>query len=378
MSIVARATLLLLLVCLAAPCVPAADPPGVSDARFARIRRGINLSHWFAQSVIGSYPKSYLDTRTTEEDIELIASMGFDHVRFTLDPAPLADPTDLGRLNAEYLGYVDSAIDMLLKHGLAVVVDIHPSDEFKIKLRTDDEHVRGFTRFWSALARHLSSRDPERVFLEVINEPMVEDPYRWAGIQAKLVATIRAAAPRHTIVAAGHRWSGRDTLLLLEPVADRNVIYNFHYYEPFIMTHQGATWAGDQLPPLAGVPYPSSPEAVAPLLPKVANPKTRKWLADYGEERWGAERVDRDIAEVAAWAKKHGVRVTCNEFGVYRKVADPAHRAALLRDVRTALEKHGMGWAMWDYSGGFSVVNRRDGRAVPDEETVRALGLSGQ
>jgi endoglucanase len=347
----------------------------VDELRLARIRRGINLSHWFAQSVIGSYPKTYLDSRTTERDIALIAEMGFDHVRFTLDPAPLADPSDMGKLNAEYLAYVDQALGLIFKHGLAVIVDVHPSDEFKIKLRTDNDHVAGFARFWGALAKHLSGLDPARVFLEVINEPMVEDPYRWWGIQAKVIAAMRAGAPRHIIIATGHRWSGKNELLALEPLDARNVIYNFHFYEPFIMTHQGATWAGDQLPALAGVPYPSSPEAVAPLLPKVENPATRKWLERYGEERWNAERIDREIAEVAAWAKKHNVRVTCNEFGVYRKVAAPAARAALLRDVRTALEKYGIGWAMWDYSGGFSVVNKQGGVVVPDEPTVRALGL---
>jgi hypothetical protein len=32
-------------------------------------------------------------------------------------------------------------------------------------------------------------------------------------------------------------------------------------------------------------------------------------------------------------------------------------------------------WAMWDYQGGFNVVNRVSGRAVPDAETLAALGL---
>jgi len=30
---------------------------------------------------------------------------------------------------------------------------------------------------------------------------------------------------------------------------------------------------------------------------------------------------------------------------------------------------------MWDYSGGFSVVIKKDGKNVLDPETVRALGL---
>jgi hypothetical protein len=70
--------------------------------------------------------------------------------------------------------------------------------------------------------------------------------------------------------------------------------------------------------------------------------------------------------------------VTCNEFGVYRKVAPAADRAAWLRDMHTTLEKYNIGWTMWDYAGGFSVVNKRNGKATPDEVTVKALGLKSK
>jgi len=66
----------------------------------------------------------------------------------------------------------------------------------------------------------------------------------------------------------------------------------------------------------------------------------------------------------------------CNEFGVYRRAARPEDRAAWISDVRKALEKHGIGWAMWDYSGGFGVVTKPNGEPVPDEMTVKALGLT--
>ncbi len=77
-----------------------------------------------------------------------------------------------------------------------------------------------------------------------------------------------------------------------------------------------------------------------------------------------------------AWATRWNVPVTCNEFGVYRKAALPGDRAAWLKDVRTSLEKHGIGWTMWDYSGGFGVVTKTNGQpAVVDGVTVAALGL---
>jgi hypothetical protein len=46
-----------------------------------------------------------------------------------------------------------------------------------------------------------------------------------------------------------------------------------------------------------------------------------------------------------------------------------------LHDVRAALEHNGIGWAMWDYSGSFGVVTKKDGKTVADDGVLRALGL---
>ncbi len=343
-------------------------------ARFGRLRRGVNLSHWFSQAPI--YTKERLESHTTAADIALIKSMGFDHVRFPIEPAPLlSDTPDPSILNTTYLQYVDRALDMILGAGLAVVVDIHPSDEFKLRMNRDERGVEAFAKFWRAFASHLSKRDPEFVFLEVINEPMVEDGYRWYGIQGKLIAAIRAAAPNHTIIASGHRWSGLAEMLFLEPYSDANIIYNFHFYEPFAFTHQGATWAGPNLPFYKNVPYPSSPEAVRVLLDTISDEPARYNLLRYGEDRWHAARIDRELGLAAEWAAKRRVYITCNEFGAFRKVAPAADRVTWVHDMRVALEKHGIGWTMWDYAGGFAAVNKTNGHAQQDPELLKALGL---
>jgi hypothetical protein len=43
--------------------------------------------------------------------------------------------------------------------------------------------------------------------------------------------------------------------------------------------------------------------------------------------------------------------------------------------MRTALEKYGIGWTMWDYAGSFSVVNKINGHPTADQLTLAALGL---
>jgi endoglucanase len=127
-----------------------------------------------------------------------------------------------------------------------------------------------------------------------------------------------------------------------------------------------------------GLHYPSSPESAAKVAASVPDAVDRLAVIRYGEDHWDATRIDAEISQVSEWARQRGVPVVCNEFGVYRDYADPQDREAWIHDVRTALEHHGIGWAMWDYSGSFGVVTKKDGRNVPDEITTRALGLNQQ
>src|SRR5918911_1285558 len=61
-------------------------PARVAWARAAHLRRGVNLSHWFAQSPGGDYSDRHLLTRPTEREIAVLKSLGFDHVRFPFEP----------------------------------------------------------------------------------------------------------------------------------------------------------------------------------------------------------------------------------------------------------------------------------------------------
>jgi endoglucanase len=347
----------------------------LAKERAKHLQRGINLSEWFAQVYDSrGYTKEHFETWTTTQDIALIKAMGFDHVRLSVNPKPMWSQNVADQLREEYLGYLDAAIKTILDSGLAVVVDIHPDGDFKDKL-ANDAAVEQFTDFWRALAKHYSSYDANRVFFETLNEPELRDRYRWNGIQAHLAAAIREGAPRHTIIVEGARWADDDDLLFLEPLRDRNAIYNFHFYEPHLFTHQGATWGESWWHYLKGVPYPSTTENVNAAMELVPDDIHKLALRRYGAERWNAARIEAEFAQVAAWGKKWNVPLVCNEFGVYRRTANPDDRARWLSDVRTALEKNEMGWTMWDYSGGFGIVIKQNGVATVDEVTVKALGL---
>src|SRR6204780_422002 len=137
----------------------------VPAARLAHIRHGINLSGWFAQVYDPKgYTKEHLETWTTAEDIALIKAMGFDHVRLSVEPQPMMINHRPDEIPADYLGYLDAAVKMILDQQLAVVIDIHPGGDFKTRLGKDDSFVQEFADFWRALARHYSAWDADRVF----------------------------------------------------------------------------------------------------------------------------------------------------------------------------------------------------------------------
>jgi endoglucanase len=348
----------------------------ITERRLAHLRHGVNISDWFSQFPDGKgFTRQQFEEAITAQDLALIRAMGFDHVRLCVNPQPLFRPLQADRIPAEPLAYLDAALTMILDQGLAVELDIQADETFKRKLATDDAFVEQFADFWRALARHYSARDPERVFFEVLNEPELRDAYRWYGIEATLVGVIRESAPDHTIIVSGAHSSVEDDLIFLEPLRDPNLLYTFHFYEPFLFTHQGATWAVNYWHFLKGVPYPSDPEAARQAAALVPDPVHRLAVIRYGMSHWDAARIDAEVSHVVEWSRKWGVPVICNEFGAYRKAADPRDRAAWLHDVRAALEKYGIGWTVWDYStSGFGVVTKPDGQPVPDDASVRALG----
>lgn len=347
-------------------------------ARARHLQHGINASEWFAQSP-SDYSAARTDRYTDAADIALMARLGFDNVRLSIDPVPLVQaPVNEQGFNADFLARLDRAVDAMLANGLAVQIDLHPESSYKHQVMDSDESMGQFAALWRGLAAHYANRDPEKVFFEIMNEPEVPLPARWATIQAAAATAIRAGAPKHTIIATGPNWSGISDLLTQQPLPDGNVIYNFHYYEPHAFTHQGASWGTAWWKYTHDIPYPATDSSLG-LTMQVPDLLDRFAFEHYWLDHWDGQRIRLEIDEAANWGKTNNVPLICNEFGAYRRVTDPASRMNWIHDVRSAFEADKIGWTMWDYRGGFGVVWKQDGQpAKVDEKVVEALGLKAK
>ena len=260
---------------------------------------------------------------------------------------------------------------------MAVMLDFHADAEYLDFHLTRRGAAESLVNIWRMLAARYANRNPELLFFEIMNEPDNRFAQKdWDAQQKRVLAAIHEVAPRHTVLLNAVHWSGLDALLQMTPYLDPNVIYALHYYSPATFTHQGADWTTQPgMADLRGVPWPAFLPELQTVMEQVTSPDALTLLERYQAEDWDAGRIDWDMKLAAAWAKRWGVRLVVNEFGGFKTFSPPDSRARWLHDVRTSMERYGLGWVMWDYAAGFDLTLLKDGVRSIDPAVSAALGL---
>ena len=357
-------------------CKASSQLRGPARSRLDRLAKGANVCQWFR--FVRPDKADHFANYVTEPEAKLMRQMGLTHVRLCLQPKVVMDQMDQtsGAVREETAGFVDAAIERFHRAGLLVLVDLHNEDR---PAELNPAWQGAFVRFWSILAARLKRFDPELTMFEIINEPVFSGrEAEWNAFNARLASAIRKSAPEHTIMTSGPNWGGIDGLRKLKLLDDPNVVYSFHCYDPFTFTHQGATWAGPVVKPLRRVPYPSTPEAVAPLLPDLAQyPRSQKMLEDYGKQNWNKAKLAARFRQGIDWGLNNKVPLYCGEFGVYPPYAQPEHRANWFRDFGQVLGENQIGWAVWGWDEGFGLSRKKvNGKIEVDRTVTESLGLT--
>lgn len=348
------------------------EPAGVPDAIRTQLAAGINVSRWFDHRDDPAYDP----TRRVPSADELVRlkAAGLRHLRLTVSPLLLLENEQRGSLRQGAVQELRTAIARIRDAGLLTVLVVQPREGSKARISEQPTLRDGFARFWRALAEALQDIPPRHLVLELLNEPETEDAAKSRAMYVAVVAAVRKVLPEHTLVVSGHRWSAIEHLEEMQPLSDPNIVYGFHFYEPHNFTHQGADWGWPMWRKLAGLPYPSSPEAVAGRL-EFLDAEAHPHVLHYGEQRWNRERLAAFLDRAVRYAREHQVPVWCSEFGVYRYNVHDRYRQAWLRDVRTLLEERLIGWSLWNYAGHFGLVSGRQGERRTNADDWLALGL---
>jgi endoglucanase len=340
---------------------------GVPEQTIAALARGINVSNWTENARLqGPRP----------ELLRIVRSAGFTHIRL-----PVAGDLVMHAFSPQVtverqLAGVDAALTELIGLGFHVSVDLHPGEGFG-RLHRDDpkSSMAAMIDAWSGLARVIRKHPVERVFAELLNEPDVA-PDRWQSEVEQLAAFVRGQLPQTTLIVGPTYWQRADSLPQFRPLADRNVVYALHFYDPMVFTHQGHWDPANPLSRIHDLPFPlvaDDPAVVRLRSELIARGDTQalqafdKAIAQSGS----ASYVARQLVPAVAWQERYARPLIINEFGVFKQAAPRDSRLRWLESVVDSAEANCWGWTYWELDQGFGLTDPRTGRL--DADVIDAL-----
>lgn len=311
---------------------------------------GVNLGGWLSQyeGNLARNPENHFDKFITREDIQKIASWGMDHVRLPFDYPLLEDDDNPFVYKEEALRRIDDCLGWCREFGLNLVLDLHRAPGFSFNrpdeslLFADDYMQRRFIGIWQTFAKRYKGEGANIVF-ELLNEIVEPDSSRWNNLATRAIKAIREIDAEHYILVGGIDYNNVWKLNEMPIFDDPKIIYNFHMYEPFCLTHQHAPWTMMRDVPTDFV-FPSPVEPYREHFKDDARQTEILSQIDRVDERY----VDKFLKPAREFVELHDLPLYCGEYGVI-ELADMDSRVAWTRAVAEWCLKYGIGRAVWSY-----------------------------
>lgn len=319
---------------------------------FQGFQKGVNLGGWISQ--FAEYDERHFQTFITENDIQYIASLGFDHVRVPVDYNVLED--EEGQIKESGFGYLESCRAWCEKYGLNMLIDLHEcygysfdplkKDMDRKKFFYDPDLQSRFFTLWTEIINRFKAY-PKQVAFEPLNEvvlPEVADA--WNAVATRFVNLVRSLAPTSYVVIGGVNYNAVLSVPLLKVPTDAYTVYNFHCYEPMVFSHQGAYWVHYMKSDFR-IGYPKTLEEYRSVSRSLTDDYSSAIFSENAGEI-GADFFDRIFAPAIEAAKKANVPLYCGEYGVI-DLADNSDKIRWLEDIHSAFRRYNIGHALWNY-----------------------------
>lgn len=315
--------------------------------RAARLNNGINIS-WLEQTWNNNILS---DTIIQQSDFILLKKLGFSTIRLPVAFTYFADKKiEL----TEVFKRVDKVLKLCKQYNFNLIIDYHSGNLKNDNYLTETPKI---IDTWQKVARQYINESPDRLFFDVYNEPVVADQV-WKDAAYNIVTGIRKIDTKRTLLVGASNYNDIYELSRFERLADDNIIYAFHFYEPFFFTHQGAEWVGNESA-TTGVPFPYNEEIFPRLNPKTQNTWGEKRYYEYRNDGNEQSLLDKLSKYVKPWSDKYHVPVVCSEYGAYNKYADVESRSRYIKAMRKTLKTLNIPGLMWEYNDGFSIFKGR-------------------
>ena len=346
--------------------------------------KGVNFTNWLEEAD-GKFTGKF---ELGENDVKILSENGFKALRLPIDldlyvdnrAEYLADTTGTVKLQMNDSIYIvlDSFVNWTKRYGMSLTIDYHEYDNsYNVTTSTDAKYLAMMANVWKAVAAHYASNEREDLFFELLNEPDMKDgkvtQANWTIAAQGMIDSIRTVDTKHTIIFGDAQWYSIALLAKRTPFTDDNIIYAVHSYEPYIFTHQGASWT--EASSIKNLPFPYDTTKWSVYSSDFGvNASTASWIKSAVKNYYktGSKGyILNQIYTAKKWAVENQVPIIINEFGAYNVASTAEDRLNYLTAVRESCDSLQVPWQHWGYTGGFEVI--RDGKLIDGMD--KALGL---
>lgn len=316
----------------------------------APFSRGVNLTNWFQA---GAAEEIQLK-RYNLEDFEQIKGLGCDVIRLPVNLIGMTSGAPNFTVDPLFYTFMDSVIYWAETVDMHLILDNHTFDPSE---NTSPDIDQFLYKVWPQIAYRYRDQH-EKLYFEVLNEPHGISDALWNNIQQGVIDRIRQVDTNRWLVVGPAGWNSYHNLAAMPEYNDEKLIYTFHFYDPFLFTHQGASWTDPSMESLAGVPFPYNPTLMPDMPSEFAGTWIESTFNDYSNS--GTETAVKSLIDIAvSFMNERNVPMFCGEFGVYHKNVDnETQRNNWYGIVREYLEAHDIAWTVWDYHGGFGIFEK--------------------
>ena len=214
-----------------------------------------------------------------DADYQAMAATGANVARAFIRVSPACATCDNYLIAPDNWAYMDGLVAAGSKYGFKIVFVLAVLPGGPIAQYWNSPALQtGIASVWSQIALHYVGNTTVAGF-DVINEPVpptkdgATAAQMWRGLATQLVNSIRQADPDRMVVVEPAPWAAVSALSFMQPLAFSNVLYSIHFYDPYLLTHQGIY--GNPI----GVVYPSSQWNKSWLSQRLQ--PARNWVANY-------------------------------------------------------------------------------------------------
>ncbi len=327
--------------------------------------KGVNLTNWFQ----ASNPQGTQFNKFSKKDLERIKSLGADVIRLPIILQGMTEGSPDYNLNPLFEYMLDQVIDWAEDLHISLILDNHVTESITTAIEPS------LIKIWSNMAERYKNRS-KFIYYEILNEPHGISDLQWNKIQLNVLNSIRAIDTIHTVIVGPANWNSYNNLSAMPVYTDTNLIYTFHFYDPFVFTHQGASWIDPSMVLLKGVPFPYNSASMPACPSELKGTWIESSLNNYSND--GTPNNVYKLIDIAdKFQKNRKVKLYCGEFGVYMENASDSNRTYWYSIVRQYLESKNIAWTTWDYQGGFGLFKKGSSELFDYDLNIPLLNALG-